>query len=198
MHPQRKRIDIEKIRFFIGFLLWWTEQDSNLQPIRYERMALTIELQAPDRVLHTRERGFKSMTRRGKNAGQRQIVDCFREKHPGTKLDRICRRHKPVCSRCSCPCFCPVVPNGTEVVQNTVLGAQRTILIYGICERGARACGEGRARKERIRKGRYRGREVKQGQVRSGEFKRGSGEVRSGKGGQAGKEGKEGKRGVAG
>ena len=41
---------------------WWARQDSNLQPIRYERMALTIELQAPDRVLHTREQGFKSIT----------------------------------------------------------------------------------------------------------------------------------------
>jgi hypothetical protein len=26
---------------------WWARQDSNLQPIRYERIALTIELQAP-------------------------------------------------------------------------------------------------------------------------------------------------------
>ena len=28
-------------------LLWWARQDSNLQPDRYERPALTIELQAP-------------------------------------------------------------------------------------------------------------------------------------------------------
>jgi hypothetical protein len=27
--------------------LWWARQDSNLQPDRYERPALTIELQAP-------------------------------------------------------------------------------------------------------------------------------------------------------
>ena len=26
---------------------WWARQDSNLQPDRYERPALTIELQAP-------------------------------------------------------------------------------------------------------------------------------------------------------
>ena len=26
---------------------WWARQDSNLQPDRYERSALTIELQAP-------------------------------------------------------------------------------------------------------------------------------------------------------
>jgi hypothetical protein len=28
---------------------WWARQDSNLQPDRYERPALTIELQAPPR-----------------------------------------------------------------------------------------------------------------------------------------------------
>ena len=28
---------------------WWAWQDSNLQPDRYERSALTIELQAPRR-----------------------------------------------------------------------------------------------------------------------------------------------------
>jgi hypothetical protein len=30
-------------------MLWWAGQDSNLQPDRYERSALTIELQAPPR-----------------------------------------------------------------------------------------------------------------------------------------------------
>jgi uncharacterized membrane protein YtjA (UPF0391 family) len=30
-----------------GFSMWWARQDSNLQPDRYERPALTIELQAP-------------------------------------------------------------------------------------------------------------------------------------------------------
>jgi hypothetical protein len=31
-------------------ILWWARQDSNLQPDRYERPALTIELQAPPRT----------------------------------------------------------------------------------------------------------------------------------------------------
>src|SRR5262249_9442212 len=36
---------------------WWARQDSNLQPDRYERPALTIELQAPPRsVLASRQR----------------------------------------------------------------------------------------------------------------------------------------------
>jgi hypothetical protein len=30
-----------------GLAIWWARQDSNLQPDRYERPALTIELQAP-------------------------------------------------------------------------------------------------------------------------------------------------------
>src|SRR5256885_1590337 len=30
---------------------WWARQDSNLQPDRYERPALTIELQAPPRAI---------------------------------------------------------------------------------------------------------------------------------------------------
>ena len=30
-----------------GQSIWWARQDSNLQPDRYERPALTIELQAP-------------------------------------------------------------------------------------------------------------------------------------------------------
>jgi hypothetical protein len=29
-------------------LTWWARQDSNLQPDRYERSALTVELQAPE------------------------------------------------------------------------------------------------------------------------------------------------------
>ena len=33
----------------ISFFYWWARQDSNLQPDRYERPALTIELQAPPR-----------------------------------------------------------------------------------------------------------------------------------------------------
>src|SRR5690242_6044470 len=32
---------------------WWARQDSNLQPDRYERPALTIELQAPPRAAAT-------------------------------------------------------------------------------------------------------------------------------------------------
>ena len=32
-----------------GPMMWWARQDSNLQPDRYERPALTIELQAPPR-----------------------------------------------------------------------------------------------------------------------------------------------------
>ena len=31
-----------------GLTMWWARQDSNLQPDRYERPALTIELQAPE------------------------------------------------------------------------------------------------------------------------------------------------------
>jgi hypothetical protein len=34
---------------------WWARQDSNLQPDRYERPALTIELQAPPAVPLTRQ-----------------------------------------------------------------------------------------------------------------------------------------------
>src|SRR4029079_6493626 len=34
----------------IGRTAWWARQDSNLQPDRYERPALTIELQAPPRA----------------------------------------------------------------------------------------------------------------------------------------------------
>src|SRR6478735_9606751 len=33
-----------------GSSVWWARQDSNLQPDRYERPALTIELQAPPRT----------------------------------------------------------------------------------------------------------------------------------------------------
>src|SRR5947208_13241166 len=33
---------------------WWARQDSNLQPDRYERPALTIELQAPPRTAAAR------------------------------------------------------------------------------------------------------------------------------------------------
>jgi hypothetical protein len=33
-----------------GSSMWWARQDSNLQPDRYERPALTIELQAPPRA----------------------------------------------------------------------------------------------------------------------------------------------------
>ena len=33
-----------------GQTMWWARQDSNLQPDRYERPALTIELQAPPRA----------------------------------------------------------------------------------------------------------------------------------------------------
>src|SRR4051812_3940900 len=33
-----------------GYSIWWARQDSNLQPDRYERPALTIELQAPPRA----------------------------------------------------------------------------------------------------------------------------------------------------
>src|SRR5882724_1360462 len=35
---------------------WWARQDSNLQPDRYERPALTIELQAPPRTAAERGR----------------------------------------------------------------------------------------------------------------------------------------------
>ena len=35
-------------------LCWWARQDSNLQPDRYERPALTIELQAPPRAIRSR------------------------------------------------------------------------------------------------------------------------------------------------
>src|SRR5690606_20350817 len=33
-----------------GTTMWWARQDSNLQPDRYERPALTIELRAPPRT----------------------------------------------------------------------------------------------------------------------------------------------------
>lgn len=53
---------------------WWARQDSNLQPDRYERPALTIELQAPPRG-SSRERGRQRCAvrlqgwRRGCNVG---------------------------------------------------------------------------------------------------------------------------------
>jgi len=37
-----------------GSSMWWARQDSNLQPDRYERPALTIELQAPPECRITR------------------------------------------------------------------------------------------------------------------------------------------------
>jgi hypothetical protein len=44
-----------------GWSVWWARQDSNLQPDRYERPALTIELQAPPR----RPRGTRGRQRCG-------------------------------------------------------------------------------------------------------------------------------------
>ena len=32
-------------------IMWWAHQDSNLEPDRYERSALTIELWAPEAVI---------------------------------------------------------------------------------------------------------------------------------------------------
>ena len=43
-------------------------------------MALTIELQAPDRMLHTRERGFKSITRDWENRWTTQNSRLFEGK----------------------------------------------------------------------------------------------------------------------
>ena len=43
-------------------------------------MALTIELQAPDRMLHTRERGFKSITRDWEKRWTRQNSRLFEGK----------------------------------------------------------------------------------------------------------------------
>ncbi|MGY3388019.1 hypothetical protein ACVWW6_000610 [Bradyrhizobium sp. USDA 3311] len=51
---------------------WWARQDSNLQPDRYERPALTIELQAPLRA--TAERW--SATVRGSSTGWPAIRQC--------------------------------------------------------------------------------------------------------------------------
>ena len=36
--------------------MWWARQDSNLQPDRYERPALTIELQAPPQAAASGDR----------------------------------------------------------------------------------------------------------------------------------------------
>jgi hypothetical protein len=41
---------------------WWARQDSNLQPDRYERPALTIELQAPPETAAKRGRATVRLT----------------------------------------------------------------------------------------------------------------------------------------
>jgi hypothetical protein len=41
---------------------WWARQDSNLQPDRYERPALTIELQAPPETAANRGRATVRLT----------------------------------------------------------------------------------------------------------------------------------------
>ena len=44
---------------------WWARQDSNLQPDRYERPALTIELQAPPHASRDRQRCRDRLQGRG-------------------------------------------------------------------------------------------------------------------------------------
>jgi hypothetical protein len=46
--------------------LWWARQDSNLQPDRYERPALTIELQAPPHAFRDRQRCRHRLQGRGR------------------------------------------------------------------------------------------------------------------------------------
>jgi hypothetical protein len=52
---------------------WWARQDSNLQPDRYERPALTIELQAPPR---DGRRNARPATVRGSFTGMEAGVQC--------------------------------------------------------------------------------------------------------------------------
>lgn len=50
---------------------WWARQDSNPQPSRYERPALTIELQAPSHVLRDLRRAARvSLALRNRQGGQ--------------------------------------------------------------------------------------------------------------------------------
>ena len=53
---------------------WWARQDSNLQPDRYERPALTIELQAPPR---SGSRNARPATVRGSFTGMGAGVQCW-------------------------------------------------------------------------------------------------------------------------
>lgn len=49
--PPFAEVDSGAAAFTIASEAWWARQDSNLQPDRYERPALTIELQAPPRAV---------------------------------------------------------------------------------------------------------------------------------------------------
>ena len=60
-----------------GLLCWWARQDSNLQPDRYERPALTIELQAPPR---DGSRETRPATVRGSFTGTEAGVQCWRRR----------------------------------------------------------------------------------------------------------------------
>jgi hypothetical protein len=51
---------------------WWARQDSNLQPDRYERPALTIELQAPPLMAA----GWRLATLPGSFTGRTAIRQC--------------------------------------------------------------------------------------------------------------------------
>src|SRR5262249_30070329 len=58
-----------------GRLMWWAREDSNLQPDRYERSALTVELRARQakrgvrpNTMHARARQLRPPSRRGRCA----------------------------------------------------------------------------------------------------------------------------------
>ena len=61
-------------------ICWWARQDSNLQPDRYERPALTIELQAPanaDNGQAVARDGLHGVGRSGNAGGQRFTISDF-------------------------------------------------------------------------------------------------------------------------
>ena len=82
---------------------WWARQDSNLQPDRYERPALTIELQAPPR---------DGLRERGAGNGARFV---YRDGGGGAMPGRASRKRRRDIPRCSdlpkfammplCACF---------------------------------------------------------------------------------------------
>ena len=76
---------------------WWARQDSNLQPDRYERSALTIELQAqPDGDNDRRNQKSIAPYRRRRETAQRRFV---RLSVTSAKAVWRCRSRSSLCPR---------------------------------------------------------------------------------------------------